>query len=130
MLLLWRQFLRILRLWLLVLGLLWLGRVLLASFLIGYRRLLWWRLVSLLVGLVRLLIGLVRLLVGLIWWLLLLVGHHGCSPENTRANDAGHDQSNHYTQDGGEQSADQEQDPEVTTGGKEYNDDHQPENAI
>ena len=127
-LLLGRQLLRILHLRLLVLRLWRLGWVLLASFSIGYRRLLWWRLISLLVRLVRLLIGLIRLLVGLvrllIWWLLLLVGHHGCSPKDTRANDAGHDQSYYYTKDGGEQSADQEKDPEVTTGGKEYDNNH------
>src|SRR5215510_15625110 len=64
-LLLGRQLLRILHLRLLVLRLWRLGWVLLASFSIGYRRLLWWRLVSLLVRLVRLLIGLIRLLVGL-----------------------------------------------------------------
>jgi len=54
----------------------------------------------------------------------LLVGHHGCSPKDTRANDAGHDQPDYYAQYGGEQGPYQEQDPEVTTGGKEYNDDH------
>src|SRR5215471_17831363 len=135
MLLLWRQLLWILRLRLLVLRRLRLVRILLASFLIGY----WWLLrrrwlVALLVWLVRLLIGLVRLLVWLlvrlIWWLLLLISHHRCSPKDTRANNACHDQPNQYAQDGGEQRADQEQDPEVAPGGKEYNDNYQPENAI
>ena len=134
-LLLWRHLLWILRLRLLVLGLWRLVRILLASFLIGnWRWLRRWLLVSLLVGLVRLLRGLirllVRLLVRLIWRLLLLVRHHRCSSKDTRANNAGHDKPNHYAQDSREQSADQEQDPEVAPGGKEYNDNYQPENAI
>src|SRR6266704_3505298 len=120
-LLLWRHLLWILRLRLLVLGLWRLVRILLASFLIGnWRWLRRWLLVSLLVGLVRLLRGLMRL----------LVRHHRCSSKDTRANNAGHDKPNHYAQDGREQSADQEQDPEVAPGGKEYNDNYQPENAI
>src|SRR6266704_2687304 len=120
-LLLWRHLLWILRLRLLVLGLWRLVRILLASFLIGNCRWLRrWLLVSLLV----------RLLVRLIWRLLLLVRHHRCSSKDTRANNAGHDKPNHYAQDSREQSADQEQDPEVAPGGKEYNDNYQPENAI
>ena len=129
-LLLWRHLLWILRLRLLVLRLWRLVRILLASFLIGN----WRWLVSLLVGLVRLLRGLVsllvRLLVRLIWRLLLLVRHHRCSSKDTCANNASRNKPNQYAQDGGEQSADQEQDPEVAPGGKEYNDDYQPENAI
>jgi len=130
-LLLWRHLLWILRLRLLVLGLWRLVRILLTSFLIGNWR--WLRrrwLVSLLVGLVRLLRGLVRLLVRLIGRLLLLVRQHRCSSKDTCANNASHDKPNHYAQDGGEQSANQEQDPEVASGGKEYNDNYQPENAI
>src|SRR5712692_9668179 len=123
-LLLWRHLLWILRLRLLVLRLWRLVRILLASFLIGNWRWLRRR------WLVSLLVGLVRLLVRLIWRLLLLVRHHRCSSKDTCANNASRNKPNHYAQDGGEQSADQEQDPEVAPGGKEYNDDYQPENAI